>query len=159
MSAAVETAAPTPSCLTSHHPGFTPGAAATHGRAPPPPNDGDTPVPWLNPYNPTTSSKSNKLRGEGLTMGVFSSLSAEDAPDRVEGDAWSWGVKGKMQNGSRPSNQVGEPSPFHQEAEKGLRGQGGLALLLLLSSPRPTIPSYVKWSKTAQNIYLGPKPT
>jgi len=50
-----------------------------------------------------------------------------------------------MKNGSRTSNQVGEPSPFHQEeAEKGIRGQGGLALLLLLPSPRPTIPSYVK---------------
>lgn len=125
MSAAVETAAPTPSCLISHYPGFTPGAAATQGKAPPPQNNGDSQVPWLNPYNLTTSSKINKLGAKDSQWGCFPhflpkmhqiGLKAIPGP----------GVRGKMKNGSRPSNQVGEPSPFHQEeAEKGIRGQGG----------------------------------
>lgn len=125
MSAAVETAAPTPSCLISHYPGFTPGAAATQGKAPPPQNNGDSQLPRLNPYNLTTSSKINKLGAKDSQWGCFPhflpkmhqiGLKAIPGP----------GVRGKMKNGSRPSNQVGEPSPFHQEeAEKGIRGQGG----------------------------------
>lgn len=71
MSAAVETAAPTPSCLTSHYPGFAPGAAATQGKAPPTQNNGDRQVPWLNPYNLTTSSKSNKLGAKDSQWGCF----------------------------------------------------------------------------------------
>ncbi|XP_040303865.1 basic proline-rich protein-like [Herpailurus yagouaroundi] len=111
MSAAVETAAPTPSCLTSHYPGFTPGAAATQGKAPPPQNNGERQVPWLNPYNPTTSSKSNKLEAKDSQWGCFPhflpkmhqlGLKAIPGP----------GVEGKMANGSGTSNQVGEPKPI-----------------------------------------------
>lgn len=45
MSAAVETAAPTPSCLTRHHSGFAPGAAATQAKTPPPENNQEGQVP------------------------------------------------------------------------------------------------------------------
>lgn len=91
-------------------------------------------------------------------MGVFSSsLSAKDAHQSGLKAIPGPGVRGKMKNGSRASNQMGEPSPFHQkEAEKGVRGQGGSALLLLIPSTRSTNPSYVKWSKKAYNIYMGP---
>lgn len=69
-------------------------------------------------------------------MGVFSSLSAKDAPDRVEQNFWSWDKRKKeKKNGSTP-NLVGAPSLFHQEeAEKGLRGQRGSALYYY---PEPT---------------------
>lgn len=74
MSAAVETAAPTSSCLTNHYPGFAPRAASTQGKAPPPQNNPEGQVPWLNPYNLTTSSmKSNTLGAKDSQSGCFPS--------------------------------------------------------------------------------------
>lgn len=91
MSAAVETAAPTPSCLTNHYPGFAPRAASTQGKVPP------LKTTWMaksqtEPLQPdNVLHKEQHIRGKGLTIRVFSfSLSAKDAPNRVEGNFWSW---------------------------------------------------------------------
>ncbi|EPY87111.1 hypothetical protein CB1_000273062 [Camelus ferus] len=78
MSAAVQTAVPTPSCLTAIN-RAAPGGSC-HPRELLPQSDGDA-GPQAEALQPDNVPEEQHIRGQGLTMGVFSSsLSAQDVP-------------------------------------------------------------------------------